>query len=150
MNTYIWDKIFQDTPRRVAKFCENRPRDVEKSVVGNLKKKKTRPKYNSLPLSLERYAGDCNNKVARCFRTRCICIYISHECLTCGLRCLYAWLCRPWFIHSSIVLLRGSTTRLSQFVYRWRYFRGDGSAGLRWSMRRAAGVTYCIHVGVHS
>jgi len=34
MNTHIGDKIFQNTPRRVAKFCENRPRDVEKSVVG--------------------------------------------------------------------------------------------------------------------
>jgi len=58
MNTHIGDKIFQNTPRRVAKFRENRPRDVEKSVVG--KKDKTQPKYNSLPLSLERYAGDCN------------------------------------------------------------------------------------------
>jgi len=34
MNTRIGDKIFQNTPRRVAKFCENGPRDVEKSVVG--------------------------------------------------------------------------------------------------------------------
>jgi len=34
MNTHIGDKIFQDTSRRVAKFRENRPRDVEKSVVG--------------------------------------------------------------------------------------------------------------------
>jgi len=38
MNTYIGDKIFQDTPRRVAKCCENRPRGVEKSVVGNKKR----------------------------------------------------------------------------------------------------------------
>jgi len=30
----IGDKLFQDIPRRVAKFCENRPRDVEKSVDG--------------------------------------------------------------------------------------------------------------------
>ena len=43
MNTHIGDKIFQDTLRRVAKFRENRPRDVEKSAVG--KKDKTRPKY---------------------------------------------------------------------------------------------------------
>jgi len=35
MNTRIRERIFQDTPRRVAKFRENRPiRDVEKSVVG--------------------------------------------------------------------------------------------------------------------
>jgi len=33
MNTHIGDKIFQDTPRHVAKFRENRPRDVEKSVL---------------------------------------------------------------------------------------------------------------------
>jgi len=39
MNTRIGDKTFQDTPRRVAKFRENRPRDVEKFVVGNEKKK---------------------------------------------------------------------------------------------------------------
>jgi len=59
MNTHIGDKIFQGTSRRVAKFPENRPMDVE-----NLwwKKDKTRPKYNSLPLSLERYAGDCNKR----------------------------------------------------------------------------------------
>ena len=56
MKTHIGDKIFQNTPRRVAKFYENRSRDVEKSMVG--KKDKTRPKYNVLPLSLERYAGD--------------------------------------------------------------------------------------------
>jgi len=34
MNINIGDKIFQNTPRRAAKFRENRPRDVEKSVVG--------------------------------------------------------------------------------------------------------------------
>jgi len=38
MNTHIGDKIFQDTPRCVAKFRENRPRYVEKSVVGNKKR----------------------------------------------------------------------------------------------------------------
>ena len=37
MNTHIWDKIFQDTQRRVATFREYRPRDVEKSVVGKRK-----------------------------------------------------------------------------------------------------------------
>jgi len=51
-------------PHRVAKFRENPPRDVEKSVDGK-KDKTTRVKYrpNSLPLSLERYtanANDCN------------------------------------------------------------------------------------------
>jgi len=34
MKTHIGDKIFQNTPHRVAKFRENRPRYVEKSVVG--------------------------------------------------------------------------------------------------------------------
>jgi len=33
MNTNIGDKIFQDTPCRMAKICENPPRDVEKSGV---------------------------------------------------------------------------------------------------------------------
>ena len=57
MNTHIGDKIFQNTPRRVAKFRENRPKDVEKSVVG----KKIKHGQNiSLPLSPKRYAGDCN------------------------------------------------------------------------------------------
>jgi len=42
MNTHIGDKIFQNTPRRVAKFHENQPRDIEKSVDGE--KDKTRPK----------------------------------------------------------------------------------------------------------
>jgi len=32
MNTPIADKLFQDIPRRAAKFRENRARDVEKSV----------------------------------------------------------------------------------------------------------------------
>jgi len=30
MNTPIGDRLFQNTPRRVAKFRENYPRDVEK------------------------------------------------------------------------------------------------------------------------
>jgi len=38
----IGDKIFQDTPRRMAKFRENRPRDVEKSVVGKRDRPKTK------------------------------------------------------------------------------------------------------------
>jgi len=32
MNTRIGNKLFQDIPRRVAKFRENQLRDVEKSV----------------------------------------------------------------------------------------------------------------------
>jgi len=31
MNTYIGDKIFQDTPRHVVKFRKTRPKDIEKS-----------------------------------------------------------------------------------------------------------------------
>ena len=34
MNTPVGDKLFKDIPLRVAKFRENRPRDVEKSVDG--------------------------------------------------------------------------------------------------------------------
>jgi len=60
MNTHTGDKIFQNTRRRVAKFRKNQPRDVKKSVVR--KKDKTQPKYNSLPLSLERYTGDCKKQ----------------------------------------------------------------------------------------
>ena len=60
MNTHIGDKIFHNTPRRVAKFRKNRSRDVEKIWL-EIKKKIKRPKYNSLPLSLERYVDDCNN-----------------------------------------------------------------------------------------
>jgi len=39
MNTPVEDRLFQDIPRRVAKFNENRPRDVEKPIDGknNLK-----------------------------------------------------------------------------------------------------------------
>jgi len=58
MNTHIGHEIFQNIPRRAAKFCKNQPRDVEKSVVGN--KKITRQKHNSLPLLLQQYVGDCN------------------------------------------------------------------------------------------
>jgi len=35
MNTPIGDKLFQNISRREAKFRENRPRDVKKSVDGN-------------------------------------------------------------------------------------------------------------------
>jgi len=52
-------RTFQDIPRHVAKFRENRPKDVEKPVGG--KRKKTRVKYNSLPLSLKLYAGQCSS-----------------------------------------------------------------------------------------
>jgi len=38
MNTPIGDKLFQDILRHVAKFRENRPRDVEKSVTEKNKK----------------------------------------------------------------------------------------------------------------
>jgi len=44
----IGGKLFQAIPRRVAKFRENRPSDVEKSVDGK-KEKITQPKHNSLP-----------------------------------------------------------------------------------------------------
>ena len=37
MNTAIGDKLFQNIPRRVAMFRENRPRDVEKSMDGKRK-----------------------------------------------------------------------------------------------------------------
>jgi len=38
MNTPIGDKLFQDIPRRVTMFRENRPRDVEKWVDGKKEK----------------------------------------------------------------------------------------------------------------
>jgi len=38
MNTPIGDKLFQDIPRCVANFRENRPRDVENLVDGKNKK----------------------------------------------------------------------------------------------------------------
>jgi len=55
--TAIGHNQFQNIPRRVAEFREDRFRDVEKSVDG--KKIKTSVKYNSVPVSLKRYAGDC-------------------------------------------------------------------------------------------
>ena len=39
-NTPIGDKLFQDIPRRVANFRENRPRDVENLVDGKKNKNK--------------------------------------------------------------------------------------------------------------
>jgi len=59
MNTHIGHKIFQNIPRSVAKFHENRP-ETSKYMW---REKITRLKYNSRPLSLERCAGDCNNNV---------------------------------------------------------------------------------------
>jgi len=41
MNTPVGDRLFQDIPRRVAKLRENRPRDIEKSVVGKKHTTKT-------------------------------------------------------------------------------------------------------------
>ena len=49
MNTPIGDKLFQNTSRRVAKFRENRPRDVEKSVDG--KNNTTKIEQSSLSLA---------------------------------------------------------------------------------------------------
>jgi len=39
MKPPVGDKLFQDIPRRLAKFRENRPRDVKKSVDGRKKDK---------------------------------------------------------------------------------------------------------------
>jgi len=47
MNTRIGDRLFQGIPCRAAKFRENRPRDVEKSVEG--KNKKTTMWANAQP-----------------------------------------------------------------------------------------------------
>ena len=62
---HVWTPIYEIDYfwiyRVVWQFRENRPKDVEKSVDG--KKEITRPKYNSLRLSLRRYAGDCNNSL---------------------------------------------------------------------------------------
>jgi len=51
MNTPVGDRPFQDIPRRVAKFCASRPRDVDKSV-DRKKKKITRQK-----MTVFRYRG---------------------------------------------------------------------------------------------
>jgi len=47
MKTPIGGRLFQDILRCVARFRENRPRDVEKSVDGK-KEKITRPKHDGL------------------------------------------------------------------------------------------------------
>ena len=52
MNTPIGDKLFQNIPRHVAKFRENRPKDVEKSVDG--KNNTTKIEQSSLSLSRSR------------------------------------------------------------------------------------------------
>jgi len=49
MNIPIGDKLFQNTSRRVAKFRENRHRDVEKSVDG--KNNTTKIEQSSLSLA---------------------------------------------------------------------------------------------------
>jgi len=72
MNT-PYDNQFRNIPHRVVKLRENRFRDVEKCVDG--KKEITRLKYYSLPLLLEPYAGDWDNKPCRAMRLS----------LTCGL-----------------------------------------------------------------
>jgi len=55
MNTPIGDKLFQDIPRRVAKFRENRPRDDEESVDGKkIKNNTTKIEQSSLSLSRSR------------------------------------------------------------------------------------------------
>jgi len=38
MNTAIGIKVFQDIPHRVAKFHENWPKDIKKSVRRKIKK----------------------------------------------------------------------------------------------------------------
>jgi len=58
MNTHIGDKIFQNTPRRVAKFRENRPRDIEKSVVGKKIKHGQNITVFAIAIAI---AGDCKN-----------------------------------------------------------------------------------------
>ena len=70
-NTPIGDKLFKHIPRRVVKFRENRPRDGENLVDGkkmkNIKKNKkkiTRPKYNSLSLSLSRSRATVKSKLS--------------------------------------------------------------------------------------
>jgi len=50
MNTPIGNKLSQDIPRGVAKFRENRPRDVERSVDEKKRKNST----------TKTIAGDCN------------------------------------------------------------------------------------------
>ena len=60
MNTHIRDKLFQDIPRRVAKFRENRPRDDEKLVDG--KNNTTKITVFAIAIAI---AGDCNKDYAK-------------------------------------------------------------------------------------
>jgi len=48
MNTHIGDKIYQNTPSRVAKFRKNRPGTSKNLWWEKQIGPKTRPKYNSL------------------------------------------------------------------------------------------------------
>ena len=61
MNTPIGDKLFQNIPRRVAKFRENRPRDVEKSVDG--KNNTTKIEQSSLSLSRATVISSATNVI---------------------------------------------------------------------------------------
>jgi len=58
MSTHVGEKIFQNTPRRVAKFRENRPRDVEKSMVGKKIKHGQNITVFAIAIAI---ADDCNN-----------------------------------------------------------------------------------------
>jgi len=51
VNTHIGDRIFQDIARRVAKFRENRPWDIDKSVDGRNKKQ------HDQNITVSRYRG---------------------------------------------------------------------------------------------
>jgi len=64
MNTPIGDKLFQNTSRRVAKFRENRPRDVEKSVDG--KNNTTKIEQSSLSLSRATVISSATNVIIIC------------------------------------------------------------------------------------
>jgi len=46
MNIPVGDKLFQNIPRRVEQFRENRPRNDEKSVDGKKKKLECGPRPN--------------------------------------------------------------------------------------------------------
>jgi len=65
MNTHIGDYIFQNTPHRVAKFHENRPRDVEKSVVGRKIKHGQNIAVFAIAITI---AGDCNKSFQKSIR----------------------------------------------------------------------------------
>ena len=65
MNTHIGDKIFQGALPRVAKFRENRPSDVEKSVVEKRKLNDT-TKIEQSSLSLSRSRATVTRNVGQC------------------------------------------------------------------------------------